>query len=159
MEDIMRRKFLFCFIGIILFCVSYVNAQMTLPQLQAMYTNYLIEEGFKPSVDSDGDVVFKVEGKTFWIDIDEKDLESFRIVFSNFWEIESLAEKLKVYEVMNYINRTTKVAKVFMSPKEDDVSMDANIFVNKPEDFKFHFARMLDLLFYEIDEFRDKMNE
>jgi len=132
---------------------------MTLPQLQAMYTNFLIEEGYKPSIDSDGDVVFRVEGKTFWIDIDEKDLESFRIVFSNFWEIESLAEKLKVYEVMNYINRTTKVAKVFMSPKEDDVSMDANIFVNKPEDFKYHFARMLDLLFYEIIEFRDKMNE
>ena len=132
---------------------------MTLPQLQAMYTNFLIEEGYKPSIDSDGDVVFRVEGKTFWIDIDEKDLESFRIVFSNFWEIESLAEKLKVYEVMNYINRTTKVAKVFMSPKEDDVSMDANIFVNKPEDFKYHFSRMLDLLFYEIIEFRDKMNE
>jgi len=155
----MKRKFLFCFIGIITFCINSLNAQMTLPQLQAMYTNFLIEEGYKPSIDSDGDVVFKVEGKTFWIDIDEKDLESFRIVFSNFWEIESLAEKLKVYEVMNYINRTTKVAKVFMSPKEDDVSMDANIFVNKPEDFKYHFSRMLDLLFYEIIEFRDKMNE
>jgi hypothetical protein len=155
----MKRKFLFCFIGIILFCINNLSAQMTLPQLQAMYTNFLIEEGYKPSIDSDGDVVFKIEGKTFWIDIDEKDLESFRIVFSNFWEIESLAEKLKVYEVMNYINRTTKVAKVFMSPKEDDVSMDANIFVKKPEDFKYHFPRMLDLLFYEIDEFRDKMNE
>ena len=155
----MKRKFLFCFIGIITFCINSLNAQMTLPQLQAMYTNFLIEEGYKPSIDSDGDVVFRVEGKTFWIDIDEKDLESFRIVFSNFWEIESLAEKLKVYEVMNYINRTTKVAKVFMSPKEDDVSMDANIFVNKPEDFKYHFSRMLDLLFYEIIEFRDKMNE
>jgi len=155
----MKGKFLFCFIGIILFCVNSLSAQMTLSQLQDMYSNFLNDEGYKPSIDSDGDVVFKVEGRTFWIDVDEKDPESFRLVFSNFWEIESLAEKLKVYEVMNYINRTTKVAKVFLSPKEDDVSMDANIFVKQPEDFIFHFHRMLDLLLYEIMEFRDKMNE
>jgi len=155
----MNKKFLFCFIGISLFCVSYLNAQMSLTQLQNMYSNFLIAEGYKPSVDSDGDVVFKVDGRTFWIDVDEKDPESFRLVYSNFWEIESLAEKLKVYEVMNYINRTTKVAKVFLSPKEDDVSMDANIFVSKPEDFKIHFPRMLDLLLYEIIEFKEKMNE
>jgi hypothetical protein len=155
----MKGKFLFCFIGIILFCINSLSAQMTLPQLQAMYSDFLDKEGYKPSIDSDGDVVFKVERRTFWIDVDEKDPESFRIVFSNFWEIESLAEKLKVYEVMNFINRTTKVAKVFLSPREDDVSMDANIFVKEPEDFKFHFPRMLDLLLYEIDEFREKMNQ
>jgi len=155
----MKGKILFCFIAIILFCVNCLSAQMTKPQLQAMYTRYLTEEGYKPNVDSDGDVVFKVEGRTFWIDIDDTDLESFRLVYSNFWEIESLAEKLKVYEVLNYINRTTKVAKVFLNSKENDVSMDANIFVGKPEDFKLHFRRMLDLLLYEIAEFRDMMNE
>jgi len=155
----MKGKILFCFIGIFLFFINCLSAQMTMPQLQAMYTKYLKDEGYQPSVDSDGDVVFKAEGRTFWIDIDDKDLESFRIVYSNFWEIESSAEKLKVYEVLNYINRTTKVAKVFLNSKEDDVSMDANIFVNKPEDFKLHFHRMLDLLLYEIREFRELMNK
>ena len=155
----MKGKFLFCFIGIMLFCVNILNAQMTLSQLQDMYFNYLVLEGYKPSFDSDGDITFKAQGRTFWIDIDERDLESFRIVYSNFWAIESLAEKLKVYEVMNYINRTTKVAKVFLNSKEDDVSIDANIFIGNPEDFKLHFNRMLELLLYEILEFRKKMNE
>jgi len=155
----MKGKFLFCFIGIALFSVGSLSAQMTAAQLQAMYVNYLTAEGYKPTIDSDGDVVFKAEGRTFWIDVDESDLKSFRIVYSNFWEIESAREKQKVYEVMNYINRTTKIAKVFMNSRGDDVSMDANIFIGRPEDFKLHFKRMLDLLIYEIKEFRDKMNE
>jgi hypothetical protein len=155
----MKRKILFCFFGIILFCVNCLSAQMTTSQLQALYTNYLREEGYQPIVDSDGDVVFKAEGRTFWIDVNEKDLESFRIVYSNFWEIESLAEKLKVYEVANYINRTTKVAKVFLNSREDDVSVDANILIKKPDDFKLHFKRMVDLLLYVVREFRYKMNE
>jgi len=155
----MKRKILFCFIGIILFCVNCLSAQMTASQLQTMYTNYLREEGYQPSIDSDGDVIFKAEGRTFWIDVGETDLESFRIVYSNFWEIESLAEKIKAYEVINYINRTTKVAKVFLNLREDDVSADANIFIKNPEDFKFHFKRMLDVLLYVVREFRYKMNE
>jgi hypothetical protein len=155
----MERKILFCFFGIILFCVNCLSAQMTTSQLQAMYSNYLREEGYQPSIDSDGDVLFKAEGRTFWIDVNERDLESFRIVYSNFWEIESLAEKLKVYEVVNYINRTTKVAKVFINSREDDVSVDANILIKNPEDFKLHFKRMVDVLLYVIREFRFKMNE
>ena len=155
----MKGKILFCFIGIILFYVNSLSAQMTAPQLRTMYSNYLKEQGFQPYVDEDGDVIFKAEGRTFWIDVNERDLESFRIVYSNFWEIESLSEKLKVYEVANYINRTTKVAKVFLNSRDDDVSADANIFIKNPEDFKFHFERMVDLLLYVVREFRYKMNE
>jgi hypothetical protein len=155
----MKRKLLFCFIGLTLFCVNSLSAQMTKTQLQNMYTTYLREEGYQPEIDSDGDVSFKAEGRNFWIDIDDKDLQSFRIVYSNFWEIESLAEKTRAYEAANYINRTTKVAKVFLNSREDNVSMDVNIFIDKPEDFKIHFYRMLELLISEAREFRDEMRE
>jgi hypothetical protein len=75
------------------------------------------------------------------------------------WEIESLSEKAKVYEVSNYINRTTKVAKVYINSRGDNVSMTANIFIQKPEDFKIHFRRLLNLLLSERREFTEKMNE
>jgi hypothetical protein len=52
-----------------------------------------------------------------YIIVDENDLESFRIVYPNFWELESLAEKEKIYEVTNYINRTTKVIKVYLNSR------------------------------------------
>jgi hypothetical protein len=155
----MKGKFILCLIGLTLFYVSNISAQMTKTQLQNMYISYLKEQGYQSEIDSDGDVRFKAEGRNFWIDIDDRDLQSFRIVYSNFWEIESMAEKTRAYEAANYINRTTKVAKVFLNSREDNVSMDANIFIDRPEDFKIHFRRMVDLLISEIREFRDKMNE
>ena len=40
-----------------------------------------------PSLDSSGDVAFKVEGRSYYIAIDEDDLAYFRIVYPSFWEI------------------------------------------------------------------------
>lgn len=124
-----------------------------------MYVSFLKEEGYQPRVDDDGDIVFKAEGGNFYIDVDEKDLQSFRIVFPNFWEIESPEEKERVFVVSNYINRTTKVAKVFINPREDNVSMDANVFLEKPEGFKPLFGRMINLLLSEWREFREEMDD
>ena len=155
----MQMKKLSLFVAFILICIANLNAQMSKQQLQDMYISYLKEQGYQASVDSDGDVQFKAEGGTFFIIVDTKDLQSFRILFPNFWEIESQEEKAQVIKVANYINRTTKVAKVYLNSREDDVSMDANIFIDKPEDFKLFFRRMVDLLLEERREFREKMNE
>jgi hypothetical protein len=70
-----------------------------------------------------------------------------------------LAEKEKIYEVANYINRTTKVIKVYLNSRGDNTSMEVNIFIAKPEDFKLHFRRMIVLILSERREFREKMNE
>jgi hypothetical protein len=67
-------------------------------------------------------------------------------VYPNFWEAESLAEMLKIYEVANYINRTKKVVQVYLNSRGDDTTMEANIFIANPEDFKLHFRRMINLL-------------
>jgi len=155
----MQVKKLSVFVVFILICIANLNAQMSKQDLQNMYTSYLKEQGFQSSIDSDGDVQFKAEGRTFYIIVDTRDLQSFRILYPNFWEIESSDEKAKAVKVANYINRTTKVAKVYLNSKEDDVSMDVNIFIEKPEDFKLFFRRMIDLLLEERREFREKMSE
>ncbi|MDR0599456.1 MAG: YbjN domain-containing protein [Treponema sp.] len=155
----MVNKRVVVLMGCILVFAANVNAQVSKKQLQDMYVMYLRDEGYRPSVDSDGDVVFKAEGLNFYIDVDDEDLESFRVVLPKFWELESPEERIRAYEVANYINRTTKVAKVFIISSEDDVSMDANIYIGKPDDFKLHFRRMINLLIAELREFRDKMIE
>lgn len=127
--------------------------------LQEMYLDYLKDQGYQPEIDSDGDILFKAEGSSYYIIVDEDDLESFRILYPGFWEIESLSEKAKVYEVVNYINRTKKIVKAYLHSTEDNVSMDANILIETPEDFKLHFRRMLNLLISQKREFREKMNE
>jgi len=155
----MQMKKSSLFAAFILICIANINAQMSKQQLQDMYVSYLKVQGYQPSIDSDGDVQFKAEGGTFFIIVDTRDLQSFRILYPNFWEIESQEEKAQVIKVVNYINRTTKVVKVYLNSREDDVSMDANIFIEKPEDFKKFFPRMIDLLLKERREFKEKMNE
>ncbi|MCL1955533.1 MAG: YbjN domain-containing protein [Spirochaetes bacterium] len=155
----MQIKKLSVFVAFILVCIANLNAQMSKQELQNMYISFLKDQGYQSNVDSDGDVEFKAEGRTFYIIVDTRDLQSFRILYPNFWEIESEDEKAKAVKVANYINRTTKVAKVYLNSREDDVSMDANIFIDKPENFKTFFRRMIDLLLEERREFREKMNE
>jgi len=155
----MQIKKLSVFVIFIIVCIANLSAQMSKQELQNMYTSFLKEQGYQSNIDSDGDVQFKAEGRTFYIIVDSRDLQSFRILYPNFWEIESEDEKAKVVKVVNYINRTTKVAKVYLNSREDDVSMDVNIFVEKPENFKVFFRRMIDLLLEERREFREKMNE
>jgi hypothetical protein len=81
-----------------------LESQISKKQLQDMYISYLKEQGYQPDIDSDGDVTFKAEGGSFYIFVDEDDLELFRIVYPNFWEVESLAEMLKIYEVRLFQN-------------------------------------------------------
>ncbi|WP_257658969.1 YbjN domain-containing protein [Parapedobacter lycopersici] len=145
--------------AVFLIGVGAVNAQSSRSDLQKMYVSHLQKQGYQPEIDSDGDIEFKAEGNTFYIIVDEDDLESFRILYPSFWEIESLSEKAQVYNVVNYINRTTKIAKAYLNSSEDNVSMDVNIFIAEPEDFKPHFRRMVNLLIAERREFIDKMNE
>jgi hypothetical protein len=152
----MKGKFGLIFIGFTLILVNGLNAQVSKSQLQQMYITYLREQGYQPNVDSDGDVTFKAEERNFYIVVDEDDLESFRIVFPNFWEIESTEERLKAYEAAMYATRTTKVARVFITSR-DNTSIDANIFLGKPEDFKLHFRRMIDVILIARRDFVDKM--
>jgi hypothetical protein len=120
---------------------------MSKEQLQQMYMDYLQQNGYQPFIDSDGDVDFKAQGFNFYISVDEGDIESFRIVFPAFWEIESDDERIKASDAISYANRTTKVARIYIE-RNDDVYIDANILLSKPDDFKNHFERMIDLILH-----------
>jgi hypothetical protein len=127
--------------------------------LQEIYVSYLKEQGYQPEVDSDGDVRFKAEGITFYINVDEKDLQSFRVVLPNFWKVESTEEKEKAYKAANSINSKMKVAKAYVNPERGRVLIDANIYIEKPEDFKPHFRRMLNVLMRGARDFTDMMKK
>jgi hypothetical protein len=131
---------------------------MSREDLQQMYLTHLKEEGYQPEIDSDGDIKFKAEGRTLYIIVYEDDLDFFQIIYPNFWEIESEAEREKVASVASYVTRTTKVAKVYMT-RADDTSISAEIFIEKPENFKTSFKRMIDVILLARREFIEKMNE
>jgi len=120
-----------------------------------MYRDYLSGEGFMPSLDDDGDVVFKKEGRTYIIVIDENDEEFFRLVFPNFWPIESEDEREKVIKASCDATAKTKVAKIF--PVRDNVWGTIELFVETPGSARAVISRSMSALMAAVDTFAQSM--
>ena len=79
-----------------------------------LYLNYLREEGYVPSLNESGDVVFKFQGATFVISVDEQDTQFFRLIFPNFWAIDTDEELAKALRTANQVNFMMKVGKILI---------------------------------------------
>lgn len=113
------------------------------------------EEGFRPQIDSDGDVVFKYEGASYFIDVDENDEQFVRIAFPNFWKIESKEEHARAVECAHDATKTIKVAKIFVVG--DNVWGTIELFVADDESFGPVFMRSLSALRGAAHAFADAM--
>lgn len=125
--------------------------------LQKLYSDYLSGEGYKPEVDEDGDVRFKREGKTYFINVDPEDTECFRLVLANIWPIESEEERAQVMVAMDHCNAQAKVAKAYMV--RDNVWVAIETFIAKPDDFKTIFKRSLSALDHGVMLYVKRMRE
>jgi hypothetical protein len=123
-----------------------------------LYVDYLMEEGYRPRIDDDGDVVFKHEGRTYYITIDVNDKEFFRLIFPNFWSIENDEERDRAYIAADYATERTKVAKVYMRSDGLDMMASIEMFIADPAGFAAVFPRCLSALQASVKNFREKMN-
>ncbi len=133
------------------------GGEMSKAELQKLYTGFLDKEGYKPEIDDDGDVRFKREGKTYFINVDVEDAICFRLVLANIWPIESEEERQEVRIAMDHCNGMAKVAKAYMV--RDDVWVAIETFIAKPEDFKVIFDRSLSALDHGVGLFATRMRE
>ena len=94
------------------------------------------ELGVIAKVDDEGDVVFKVpQAGTLFIGIDEKDPSFFHLVFPDFGhESYFNNDRNLMYYYANEITRTTKVAKVILQERNQDlhVTATAEMFIGAP---------------------------
>ena len=124
--------------------------------LQKMYMDYLAEEGYRPKVDEDGDVVFKAEGGNYFIRIDEDEPTYFELVYPNFWEIEDEDERTRAYVAASATCLGVKSTKVYVV--EDNVWAGVELFLPEPGDFKKLFHRCLNALNNGRDAFAERMS-
>lgn len=116
----------------------------TAEDLQAMYTEHLRELGLDAALDDDGDVVFRFEGKTFMLRVDELDPWCFRVVLANIWNVESEADRQVAYRAMERTNALSKVAKAYLV--EDQVWLSAESLLPTPEDHRAVLGRSMEAL-------------
>ncbi len=120
-----------------------------------LFMNYLKTEGYSPTADSDGDVVFKHEGLTYIIFAAEDDKEYFRIALPNFWRIENEQERQKVIAAAVDATAGVKVGKVY--PVGNNVWASVELLIDPIEGFSKVFRRSLLILRASVQRFREKM--
>jgi len=104
----------------------------------------LTEEGFRPDIDEDGDLIFKYEGNVFFIELDEDDDSFVKLVLPNFWEIESEAEREAACKAALDATAQIKVAKVF--PIENQMFSSAELFLPSEESLVPVLSRLLEVV-------------
>jgi hypothetical protein len=141
------NSFSICFVLALFFSIIVsmpsLHAQTTKSKksLQRMYNSYLTENGYNPRVDSDGDILFTYEGRSYYIFVNENDAEFFRLVLPNIWSIESESERRKVLAAVDEASRKTKVAKAYTM--NDNVWISVEAYIPEPENFQHTFRRSL----------------
>lgn len=120
-----------------------------------IYMDILTEEGFRPNLDKDGDVVFKFEGGNYCIFAEESDLQYFRLTYPAFWSIESAQERALMLESAASVNAQMKVTKIY--PVQDDTWAAIELYMVKVEDFRHILNRSLNNLQESVRKFNDLM--
>ena len=128
---------------------------MTKAERARSFSDYLQAEGYAATTDEDSDIVFKYEGAVYLVVLDDTDTGFFRIVFPNFWPIESESERVKVEKAALAATAGIKVAKVF--PVSDNVWATIELFTTDIEQAKAVFKRSMLALRAAVNKFAQEM--
>jgi hypothetical protein len=118
---------------------------------------YLVEEGFRPEIDEDGDIKFKREGKIYYIQTNDSDDEFLRIIAFNIWSLDTVQEKRIALRLANKATRNFKVAKVIVSAA-NNAWATVELLVRDMESFTAFFYRSMSVLDEAVLEFRTDMH-
>jgi len=116
---------------------------------------WLSSEGYKATIDGDGDVKFKYQGLPMWATTDENDKLFLRIIMPGIYQVSD--DRGKVLEIMNQINMDLKIIKCFVV--EDKVWLSVEMFVDSSPEIEDFFERCLDILVAAFEKFRQEINK
>ena len=143
----MNRYFLILALLIISFSVqaqfNAVKKNMEQKPMQDRYVAYLNDLGYSPEIDKDGDIKFQYNDRSYYITIDIKDKQFFRIARLANLRLSEPSSISKVEKICHQVTRDAKVTKVYWS--NGQIWASSEQLVAKPEDFEAIFERTLKL--------------
>ena len=122
-----------------------------------LFFDYLTEEGYRPRIDDDGDLIFKCEGTLYALCFDEDDENYLRLLCPNFWPFDDAAEKAKAVRAANDVNTAVKVAKILCIG--DNTTCTAELLFDDLADARPVFNRMKSVIGTAMNRFVSKMRE
>ena len=120
-----------------------VKKSLSQKPLQDRYVDFLTEEGYSPEIDSDGDVKFQYNERTYYITIDNDDPDFFRVARLANLKLSDPAEITQAKEICHQVTRDAKVAKVYWL--KGVIWTSAEQIMANPDDFESIFARTMRL--------------
>lgn len=123
------------------------------------YYDYLVQEGYRPRFDGDGDIEFKAEGFYFcWFAV-EDDPNYIYLAAPNIWSIEEndSTERTRLLEQAMEMQMTYKGLKIVVL--KETVWASYQGFLPEEVDFSGILPRIMDLLLTAIRSFHRKMRQ
>ncbi len=107
------------------------------------------------------DLVFKVEGGGYILIADADDNDFVRLMFPNFWPIESDEEFAAALQAISLVNARCKGAKIYASSKNDNIIATVEFLIDaqNPQLKSSLFLRYIRMLNNAADEFSRFMRE
>ena len=105
----------------------------SLANLRTIITDYMAREGYRPTLNADGEIIFHFEGKTCYLQTDSKDHDALRIVIVNFHPLATAAARARATIAAQEATAATKVVKIFTL--DDDTWCTAELVMPEPERF------------------------
>ena len=150
-----RKILVLAFIIGIVFILP-VAAQKTKSDFQKMYMDFLKKKGYSPSIDNDGDILFRIEGYTFYVLVREKEPKLFEIIHGT--DVSEIPMQ-KCLEAANYANINSDGASVCIvsNPNGKVVIFSVVTIVLKPKDFQLVFPTILEIIEDAADAFGSQL--
>ncbi|MGL4411245.1 MAG: T3SS (YopN, CesT) and YbjN peptide-binding chaperone 1 [Phocaeicola sp.] len=121
--------------------------------------SYLLDEGYRPAIDEDGDVAFKVEGVSMYFSLSEDDPGFVRLILPNFWRVDDLQEYERSLRVANKLNSTYKAGKIFIHNNYLISTVELFVYsTDKIEEILVRIISILRRMTYEFAELMQREN-
>lgn len=116
------------------------------------------ELGYKPIIDNDGDVFFRVQLKGFYILGTRNDNDHISVHFPQFWDIEE-GEDVKYLAACNKLTRELKLVKIFIDDSLKSVSANCEFYCTDMESMRNNIEHSIKILCIIRSIFRRTLNE
>ena len=126
-------------------------------EIRNLHVEFLAEQGFRPKVDDEGDIHFRYEGRHHFI-METQDEHYFHLLFPNFFPLSNETEVREAAVAASAASCATKVAKVYLNPAHDNVSVSVELLVAEPADVHAHFLRCLGIIGTATGKFLEEMS-